>query len=183
MKETAARPRRRRHRRRRADGRVGSQGAVRRGDARRRHVRPPHFQPVIDAIIRSPRRPPRSRATHHDRQFGDRRRKCSARRAGAARRLCDPGQAGALCRRRRRQGEGAGALLPEGQEPKYDKLRVAGVFKELEAKIVRWNILDTGKRIDGRDVKTVRKIVAEAACCRAPTARRCSPAARPRRWS
>jgi polyribonucleotide nucleotidyltransferase len=35
------------------------------------------------------------------------------------------------------------------------------VFKELEAKIVRWNILDTGKRIDGRDVKTVRNILAE----------------------
>src|SRR5712675_1919264 len=51
--------------------------------------------------------------------------------------------------------------FPEGQEPKYDKLRIAGVFKELEAKIVRWNILDTGKRIDGRDVKTVRNIVAE----------------------
>ncbi|GLR91216.1 polyribonucleotide nucleotidyltransferase [Bradyrhizobium iriomotense] len=51
--------------------------------------------------------------------------------------------------------------FPEGQEPKYDKLRVAAVFKELEAKIVRWNILDTGKRIDGRDVKTVRNIVAE----------------------
>ncbi|WP_458759081.1 polyribonucleotide nucleotidyltransferase [Afipia sp. TerB] len=52
-------------------------------------------------------------------------------------------------------------FFPEGQEPKYDKLRVAGVFKDLEAKIVRWNILDTGKRIDGRDVKTVRPIVAE----------------------
>jgi polyribonucleotide nucleotidyltransferase len=51
--------------------------------------------------------------------------------------------------------------FPEGQEPKYDKLRIGGVFKELEAKIVRWNILDTGKRIDGRDSKTVRKIVAE----------------------
>ncbi|HVV39516.1 MAG TPA: polyribonucleotide nucleotidyltransferase [Nitrobacter sp.] len=57
-------------------------------------------------------------------------------------------------------------FFPEGKssedsEPKYDKLRVAGVFKELEAKIVRWNILDTGKRIDGRDVKTVRNILAE----------------------
>src|SRR6266513_2594706 len=51
--------------------------------------------------------------------------------------------------------------FPDGQEPKYDKLRVAGVFKELEAKIVRWNILDTGRRIDGRDNKTVRNIVAE----------------------
>jgi polyribonucleotide nucleotidyltransferase len=52
-------------------------------------------------------------------------------------------------------------FFPEGTEPKHDKLAVAGVFKELEAKIVRWNILDTGKRIDGRDVKTVRQIVAE----------------------
>src|SRR6185369_14524107 len=56
----------------------------------------------------------------------------------------------------------AAHYFPEGQEPKYDKLRIGGVFKELEAKIVRWNILDTGKRIDGRDVKTVRPIVAEA---------------------
>lgn len=52
-------------------------------------------------------------------------------------------------------------FFPEGAEPKYDKLRVSGVFKELEAKIVRWNILDTGKRIDGRDVKTVRPILSE----------------------
>jgi polyribonucleotide nucleotidyltransferase len=52
-------------------------------------------------------------------------------------------------------------FFPEGAEPRYEKLRVADVFKEIEAKIVRWNILDTGKRIDGRDVKTVRPIVAE----------------------
>jgi polyribonucleotide nucleotidyltransferase len=50
---------------------------------------------------------------------------------------------------------------PDVENPKYPKLQVAGVFKELEAKIVRWNILDTGKRIDGRDVKTVRPIVCE----------------------
>ena len=74
-------------------------------------------------------------------------------------------------------------FFPEGAEPKYDKQAVAGVFKDLEAKIVRWNILDTGKRIDGRDVKTVRQIQApKSACCRAPTARPCSPAARPRLW-
>src|SRR5262249_21244901 len=45
-------------------------------------------------------------------------------------------------------------FLPEGAENAlYPKQRVAGVFKDLEAKIVRWNILDTGRRIDGRDVK------------------------------
>src|SRR5256885_886350 len=53
--------------------------------------------------------------------------------------------------------------FPEGIEtPPYNKLQIASVFKELEAKIVRWNILDTSKRIDGRDLKTVRPIVAEA---------------------
>jgi len=51
---------------------------------------------------------------------------------------------------------------PEGVDnPPYPAQQVAGVFKELEAKIVRWNILDTGRRIDGRDVKTVRPIVSE----------------------
>src|SRR6202050_253518 len=53
-----------------------------------------------------------------------------------------------------------GHFAPEGAE-KYPKLQVAGVFKELEGKIVRWNILDNGTRIDGRDVKTVRPIVCE----------------------
>jgi len=53
-------------------------------------------------------------------------------------------------------------FFKEGVEnPPYDTERVAAVFKELEAKIVRWNILDTGYRIDGRDLKTVRPIVAE----------------------
>jgi polyribonucleotide nucleotidyltransferase len=50
---------------------------------------------------------------------------------------------------------------PDVENPKYSPLQVAGVFKELEAKIVRWNILDSGTRIDGRDVKTVRPIVCE----------------------
>src|SRR5712664_3046583 len=35
---------------------------------------------------------------------------------------------------------------------RYDTERVAAAFKELEAKIVRWNILDTGRRIEGRDL-------------------------------
>ena len=38
---------------------------------------------------------------------------------------------------------------------------VNGLLKDLEKSIVRGNILDTGNRIDGRDTKTVRPIVAE----------------------
>ncbi|QCI65222.1 polyribonucleotide nucleotidyltransferase [Phreatobacter stygius] len=49
----------------------------------------------------------------------------------------------------------------DAAEGKLDKQVVAGVFKELEAKVVRLNILDTGSRIDGRDLKTVRPIVSE----------------------
>ena len=54
-------------------------------------------------------------------------------------------------------------FVPEGatEKPLYDERQIAGAFKELEAKIVRRNILDTGRRIDGRDVKTVRPIVTE----------------------
>ncbi|WP_279482705.1 polyribonucleotide nucleotidyltransferase [Aureimonas sp. SK2] len=54
-------------------------------------------------------------------------------------------------------------FLPEGAtETKFSKEEVGAVFKELQAKIVRWNILDTKSRIDGRDLSTVRAIVAEA---------------------
>ncbi|THF55747.1 polyribonucleotide nucleotidyltransferase [Ollibium composti] len=49
----------------------------------------------------------------------------------------------------------------EGEEAKYTSEQIGTVFKELQAKVVRWNILDTSSRIDGRDLKTVRPIVAE----------------------
>src|SRR4051794_27957812 len=53
------------------------------------------------------------------------------------------------------------ALFPADGEARFDKEKVAAVFKDLQAKIVRWNILDTKNRIDGRDLTTVRPIVAE----------------------
>jgi polyribonucleotide nucleotidyltransferase len=52
-------------------------------------------------------------------------------------------------------------LFPEGAEPNFDKDQVKAVFKDAQAKVVRFNILDDGIRIDGRDVRTVRKIVSE----------------------
>src|SRR5438105_1860702 len=40
-------------------------------------------------------------------------------------------------------------FMPDGAEnPAHPKQQLANVFKALEAKIVRWNILDTGHRID-----------------------------------
>lgn len=52
-------------------------------------------------------------------------------------------------------------FLPENEAAEHTAEEIAAVFKHLQAKIVRWNILDKGTRIDGRDVKTVRPIVAE----------------------
>lgn len=53
-------------------------------------------------------------------------------------------------------------FLPEGIEnPAHTPEVIGAVFKHLQAKIVRWNILDTKSRIDGRDLETVRPIVSE----------------------
>ena len=55
-----------------------------------------------------------------------------------------------------------GHFLPEGEEePEYSAEQIGTVFKSLQAKIVRWNILDTENRIDGRNLSTVRPIVSE----------------------
>ncbi len=52
------------------------------------------------------------------------------------------------------------ALLP-ATDAKFTKEEVAEAFHNAQAKVVRWNILDHGRRIDGRDVTTVRPITAE----------------------
>jgi polyribonucleotide nucleotidyltransferase len=54
------------------------------------------------------------------------------------------------------------ALIVEGDAEAPSATQVADAFKHLEKDVVRNNILDTGLRIDGRDTRTVRKIVAEA---------------------
>jgi len=51
----------------------------------------------------------------------------------------------------------AAALAAEGLDPEKAK----GLFKDLEGDVVRNAILDTGLRIDGRDTRTVRPIIAE----------------------
>ena len=49
------------------------------------------------------------------------------------------------------------ALVAEGVEGSH----ISAEFKELEADILRGSVIKTGKRIDGRDTKTVRPIVSE----------------------
>jgi polyribonucleotide nucleotidyltransferase len=55
------------------------------------------------------------------------------------------------------QAFGKSEANPAGLDP----TKLGSVFKELEADVVRRNILDTGIRIDGRTVDKVRPIVAE----------------------
>lgn len=50
----------------------------------------------------------------------------------------------------------------EGEDAQYSDETIGSVFKSLQAQVVRLSVLDTGKRIDGRDLSTVRPIVAEA---------------------
>jgi len=49
----------------------------------------------------------------------------------------------------------------EGEEAKWTAEQIGSVFKSLQAKVVRGNILKTKTRIDGRDLSTVRPIVSE----------------------
>lgn len=54
------------------------------------------------------------------------------------------------------------AVIVEGDADAPTSQKVSEAFKHLEKDIVRNNILDTGHRIDGRDLVTVRPIVCEA---------------------
>ncbi|BBF94281.1 polyribonucleotide nucleotidyltransferase [Blastochloris tepida] len=122
-----------------------------------------HFQPVIDAIIRlaekaakEPRDLTVSDSTDLENAIlalveGDLR---DAYRTPAKQERHDKVDAA--------RAKVVAALLPEGGEARWTASQVKEAFKTVEAKIVRWSILDTGIRIDGRDVKTVRPIVAEA---------------------
>ncbi len=60
------------------------------------------------------------------------------------------------------KAKAAEAFCIEGDENALSKNALGSIFKEVEADIVRNGILETGRRIDGRDTTTVRPIVAEA---------------------
>ena len=64
--------------------------------------------------------------------------------------------------RQNRVSEVKRAVLAALEAEGLDTGAAKGLLKELEADVVRNNILDTGLRIDGRDTRTVRPIVAEA---------------------
>ncbi len=49
--------------------------------------------------------------------------------------------------------------IPDGDT--NEQVLLAGAFKDLKSEIVRGNVVKTGQRIDGRDLKTVRSIVSQ----------------------
>jgi polyribonucleotide nucleotidyltransferase len=122
-----------------------------------------HFQPVIDAIIRlaeKAAKEPRELRVSESEPLEKEMLPLVEQDLRAAYAIADKQQ-------RHHQIDAAKTkalahFCPDGvQDPTYSKQQIAGAFKKLEARIVRWNILDTAHRIDGRDVKSVRPIVSE----------------------
>jgi polyribonucleotide nucleotidyltransferase len=121
------------------------------------------FQPVIEAIIRMA-----ERSSREPRDFTppDNSAVYAMVKAQAE---ADLRKAYAIAKKEDRQNAVAAAkdavkkaLVNKDDATAPSEQAVGEQFKQLEADIVRNNILDTGKRIDGRDTKTVRQIIAEA---------------------
>jgi polyribonucleotide nucleotidyltransferase len=120
------------------------------------------FQPVIQAIIRLA-----EKAAKEPRELSLR------DRAGVEKAVLDVGEADlraaySITQKQERyaavdavKAKVMGSLAPEGAEPIFPREEVTEAFHSAQAKVVRWNILDHQRRIDGRDLTTVRPILAE----------------------
>ena len=123
-----------------------------------------HFQPVINAIIElaeKAAKEPRDIASADNSELEGELRSVAEGDLRAAFAIAGKGERYAAIEAAKAKVKAH--FFPAGrtEAPRYEALRVSGAFKDLEAKIVRNNILDTGLRIDGRDVKTVRPILSE----------------------
>ncbi len=120
------------------------------------------FQPVIDAIIRLA-----ERAAKEPRDFQpDDNSEIEAKVADVV--GADLAAAYKIAAKTDRQAAVAAAkekvlaaLCPADAPDALDRGKVADAFKKIEKKTVRGSIIETGHRIDGRDLKTVRPIVSE----------------------
>ncbi|SEQ51167.1 polyribonucleotide nucleotidyltransferase [Faunimonas pinastri] len=120
------------------------------------------FQPVIEAIIKLAERAAKEPRAHnpedHSALFA-RVKEIAAADLGSAYSI--------TAKAERREAIDAAkakvksALSGEGAETPAAPQVVSELFKKLESEIVRGRILDDGSRIDGRDLVTVRPIVAE----------------------
>jgi polyribonucleotide nucleotidyltransferase len=120
------------------------------------------FQPVIDAIIRLA-----ERAAKEPRELA------SVDKSAVEKAVLEIGEADlckayAITEKQQRyaavdavKAKVFSSLVPEGGEAKFTKEQVGEAFHDAQAKVVRWNILDDKRRIDGRDLTTVRPILAQ----------------------
>jgi polyribonucleotide nucleotidyltransferase len=120
------------------------------------------FQPVIDAIIRLAERAAREPRTFEPED--------NAALYEQIRRIAETDLRSAYAivgKEERRDKIDAvrekviAALVPEGEQDAPSPLLIADAFKKLEKEIVRGTILETGQRIDRRDLVTVRPIKCE----------------------
>jgi polyribonucleotide nucleotidyltransferase len=120
------------------------------------------FQPVIDGIIRLAERAakePRTHALDDRSELYGRVRQIAADELGRAYSIIGKAE--------RRDTIDAvkmrlkAELCPAGDENAPSAQLVGDLFKKLESEIVRGRILDEGRRIDGRDLATVRPISCE----------------------
>ena len=156
-----ARARRRRYLERRADGRVRSQAAVRRRDARRRDVRPSQMQKVINAINElAPKRasPSWTWQPPAKNDAADRR----ARREAERTLLGRPTRSATSCSAATRSPTIKKDVLPSlagRAAPQLERRRCRQGIRRSSSTASCAGRCSTGKpRIDGRDLNTVRPI-------------------------
>ncbi|MTI06922.1 polyribonucleotide nucleotidyltransferase [Roseibium denhamense] len=121
------------------------------------------FQPVIDAIIKlaetAAKEPREFSMPDHSELFG-KVKSIAAEDLSAAYKITSKAERKAAVDAAK--AKVVEALITNAAEGEAVEATVLGEqFKKLEAEIVRGGILDTGKRIDGRDLSTVRPIVSE----------------------
>ena len=142
--------------RRRADGRIGSPGALRGGDARRRHVRPrSQSRRSSRRSSSSPNWPPRTRAISPPPDHSAlEKRRARGHRGRPARRLQDHQEGSPLRRGRCRQGQGARSTSPQSIEAGDGFGRGAGRSRSTTSRprSSAGTSSTPSTRIDGRDL-------------------------------
>jgi polyribonucleotide nucleotidyltransferase len=119
------------------------------------------FQPIIDAIIRL--------AEHAAKEPWDIAEKDASELEGKVKKIAEKDlkkayTIAAKAERQEKVAEAKQKVVEALVTPETDAaaaIEIGGAFKSLEKNIVRGSILKTSKRIDGRDLQTVRPIVAE----------------------
>ncbi len=121
------------------------------------------FRPVIEAIVKlaeKAAKEPREHKVEDRSALLERVREIAAEEVGRAYNIIGKSERQDAVKAVKEKVKAA--LCPPDAENAPSAQAVSELFKKLESDIVRGRILDSGQRIDGRDLKTVRQIVAEA---------------------